>query len=193
MRIIGGEAKGRRIGIKKTFLSMKSCPLRPTSAKVRKALFDILRGRVVNSLFLDLYAGSGAVGLEALSRGASLVVFVEDNSFRVDAIRRMVNIIGFDKKVQIIKESAISYINKLTEAGVRQFDIIFADPPYGSKQLDEIIFLLGKSNLISDDGVLVVEHSSKKTDIPLVAGSLKLLKQYRYGDTTLSLFKKNSL
>lgn len=192
MRIIGGQAKGRRLGIKKASFKMSSQPLRPTSAKVRKALFDILKDRVMHSSFLDLYAGSGAIGVEALSRGASFVVFIDDSFIRTSAIKEMVNAIGFDKRAQIFKEKALSYINKISNTGARQFDIVFADPPYASKELDEIILLLGKGNLISDKGVLIVEHSSKKTDIPLTVGNLKLSKQYKYGDTTLSLFIKTS-
>lgn len=192
MRIIGGQAKGRRLGIKKASFKMSSQPLRPTSAKVRKALFDILKDRVMHSSFLDLYAGSGAVGAEALSRGAAFVVFIDDSFKRASAIKDMVNAIGFGKRAQIFKEKALSYINKISNTGSKQFDIVFADPPYASKELDEIILLLGKGNLISDKGVLIVEHSSKKTDIPSVAGNLKLSKQYKYGDTTLSLFIKTS-
>ncbi len=191
MRIIGGQAKGRRLGIKKAFVKRGLNPLRPTSAKVRKAIFDILKDRIASSSFLDLYAGSGAVGIEALSRGALVVVFVEDNSFRAGAIKQMVNAIGYGERAQIVKEKAVSYINKLYRVCDCTFDMIFADPPYGSKELDEIIFLLGKGNLISTNGVLIVEHSSKKTDMPLTSGNLQLSKQYKYGDTTLSLFKKN--
>ncbi len=193
MRIIGGLAKGRRLSFKKTFLKVDSCPLRPTSAKVRKALFDILRDRVVNSLFLDLYAGTGAVGIEALSRGAAFVVFIDESSVRVGAIKKMVFDLGFSQRVKVIKERAAIFVNKSSKTDIKPFDIIFVDPPYGSKELDEIIYLLGRGNLVSDNGVLIVEHSSKKTDMPLTTGCLKLLKQYHYGDTMLSLFIKNSV
>jgi 16S rRNA (guanine(966)-N(2))-methyltransferase RsmD len=192
MRIIGGQAKGRKLDVKKAFVQKRPCSLRPTSAKVRKALFDILKDRVINSLFLDLYAGSGAVGIEALSRGAAYVVFIDESSARTRTIKKMVCTIGFGEKTQILKERALTYINKLSRTDIKSFDIIFADPPYGSKELDEVITLLGKSNLISNNGILIVEHSSKKTDMPVSTGCLKLSKQYKYGDTTLSLFKKTS-
>lgn len=192
MRIIGGEAKGRRIAFKKAFLKKDATPLRPTSAKVRKAIFDIIRGRIENSSFLDLYAGSGAVGMEALSRGASQVVFVDDSTLRANAIKEMIHSIGFGSRARVFRCSAALFIQKLSRKDKISFDIVFADPPYGSQELDEIMPLLDKKDIISVNGILIVEHPSKKTVMPSEVGNLRLTKQYKYGDTSLSLYTKKA-
>jgi len=191
LKIIGGNAKGRRIGLKKSFSKKDACPLRPTSAKVRKAIFDIIQDRICNASFLDLYAGSGAVGIEALSRGSSRVVFVDASPLRGRAIKEMLQDIGFGDRAQVFRGSAKSFIEKLSNMEEKYFDIIFADPPYGSQELDEIIPLLDKKDIISDNGILIVEHSSKRPAMPAMIGNLRLLKQYKYGDTKLSLYMKS--
>ncbi len=192
MRIIGGEAKGRRITLKKAFLKKDATPLRPTSAKVRKAIFDIVRDRIENCSFLDLYAGSGAVGMEALSRGASQVVFVDDSPLRVNTIKEIIHSIGFGIRAQVFRCSAALFIEKLSRKDKISFDIVFVDPPYGSQELDEIMPLLDKKDIISDNGLLIVEHPSKKTAMPSEVGNLALVKQYKYGDTSLSLYVKTA-
>lgn len=190
MRIIAGEAKGRRIALKKAFSKRDAMPLRPTSAKVREAIFDIIKGRIENCSFLDLYAGSGSVGIEALSRGASHVVFVDDSPLRVDAIKAITRSIGFGGRVQVFRRSAVLFIQKLNREDKMSFDIVFADPPYGSQELDEIMPLLDKKDVISNNGLFIAEHPSKKTGMPSEVGNLQLTKQYKYGDTSLSFYTK---
>lgn len=192
IRIIGGAAKGRRIALKKAFLKKDAIPLRPTSAKVREAIFGIIKERIETCSFLDLYAGSGAVGIEALSRGASHVIFVDDSSLRVNAIKEIIHLLGFDDRAQAFRYRAELFIEKLSREDKMSFDIVFADPPYGSQELDEIIPLLDKKNIISNNGLLIVEHSSKKTGMPSEVGNLGLTKQYKYGDTSLSFYIKRA-
>lgn len=192
IRIIGGEAKGRRIAFKKSFSKKDAVPLRPTSAKVRKAIFDIIGDRIENSSFLDLYAGSGAVGMEALSRGASQVVFVDDSPLRANAIKDIIRSIGFGDRSEVFRCSTALFIEKLNRKDKISFDIVFVDPPYGSQELDEIMPLLDKKDIISDNGILIVEHPSKKTVMPSEVGNLRLTKQYKYGDTSLSLYTKKA-
>src|SRR5208283_1104905 len=104
MRISGGTAKGRKVGIKKAFLRREDGDaLRPTPAKVRAAVFNILSGRIEDSVFLDLYAGTGAVGIEALSRGAGRVVFVEEDRLRVNIIKEFVARFGFGEKTLVVR------------------------------------------------------------------------------------------
>lgn len=193
IRIIGGESKGRRIAFKKTFSKKDSIPLRPTSAKVRKAIFDIIGDRIKNASFLDLYAGSGAVGIEALSRGAYSVVFVDESVSRVKAIKEIIASLGLDSKTEVIRCRVKSFISNLKREDKMSFQIVFIDPPYDSNELEEIMPLLDKKDMILDGGLVIVEHSSKKVNMSSEIGKLKLVKQYKYGDTTLSLYIKKSL
>jgi 16S rRNA (guanine(966)-N(2))-methyltransferase RsmD len=188
MRISAGEFKGRKIGSKKLF-SMKAGKdeIRPTSAKVREALFDILRGEVEGASFLDLYAGSGAVGIEAASRGADSVVFVESVRSRAKALNDMLNKIGLAGRAALHCEQAEIFIRRAS--GCREaFDIIFADPPYASGEIEKILPLIDEYGILTEHGIVLCEHASKVT-VPAYAGRLKLKKQYRYGDTGLALYR----
>ncbi|MFN3479013.1 MAG: RsmD family RNA methyltransferase, partial [Thermodesulfovibrionales bacterium] len=111
MRISGGIAKGRKISYKRASVAVKEeDKLRPTSSKVREAIFDILRERIIGSTFVDLYAGSGSVGIEALSRGAGYAVFVEANPLRIRIIEQLINEFGFKDKTRVIRSKAYDFI-----------------------------------------------------------------------------------
>src|SRR5208337_1545940 len=113
MRISGGTAKGRKVGIKKAFLRREDGEeLRPTPAKVRAAVFNILAGRIEGSVFLDLYAGTGAVGIEALSRGSGRVVFVEENHLRANIIKEFVDRFGFGEKAVVVRARVRDFLKK---------------------------------------------------------------------------------
>lgn len=186
MRISGGIAKGRKVGIKKAFSQKREGDeLRPTPAKVRKAIFDILGDRIIGSRFLDLYAGTGAVGIEALSRGAEQVVFVDDNFSRVNIIGDLTEKFGFKNRAAAVKDRASNFLKKSASV----FDIIFVDPPYSSDELGLILPLIDDTAILSDNGLVIAEHSSKKT-LPLTYRGLKLKKSYKYGDTSLTIFEK---
>jgi 16S rRNA (guanine(966)-N(2))-methyltransferase RsmD len=186
MRISGGTAKGRKVGSRKAFVGKGgNDELRPTAAKVRKAIFDILRGRIIGSRFLDLYAGTGAVGIEALSREADHVVLVEDNAARVAIIRDLIEKFGFTGRASVVKTTVTSFLNNASRG---TFDIIFLDPPYTSDELGRILPLIETLQLLADDGIVIVEHSSKKAlSFPLT--NLKFKKNYRYGDSALTLYE----
>jgi 16S rRNA (guanine966-N2)-methyltransferase len=189
MRISGGTAKGRKVGARKAFVGKGgNDELRPTAAKVRQAIFNIVGARIQKSRFLDLYSGTGAVGIEALSRGADRVVFVEDNSARVAIIKELTEKFGFAGRAAVVKTSAALFLGKSSHAA---FDIIFLDPPYGSDEITRVLPLLGKSELLVDGGVIIVEHSSRKS-LSLPSANLTFKKIYRYGDTALTLFEYTS-
>lgn len=185
MRISGGIAKGRRLCFRKTSKENKPESFRPTSSKVREAVFDILRDKAIGAAFLDLYAGTGAVGLEALSRSAGRAVFVEEDAIRADAIKETLCKIDF-KDAAVIREKVVNFIKRTQEA----FDVIFLDPPYASNELEIALPLLGAGRILKDEGIVVAEHSSKKI-LPPEIGSLKLKKIYKYGDTSLSVYNMN--
>lgn len=191
MRISGGSAKGRKVGLKKAFgKKSESGELRPTSAKVREAIFDILGNRIIDARFLDLYAGTGAVGIEALSRGAGEVVFVDDNALRVNIIKELTEKFGFKNRATVIRSNADAFLRRNETA----FDIIFVDPPYSSDELQRALPLIGSIDILSGNGTVIAEHSSKKAPDEEI-GSMKLIKRYKYGDTSLSVYrlKRNGL
>ena len=187
IRISGGAAKGRKIGVKKAFTRKTGQDeLRPTSSKVREALFDILRNELPGSSFLDLYAGTGGVGIEAMSRGAAGVVFVESNTIRADVIRQILGRLHFAERSKVIEEIALEFVRR---EGMREhrYDIVYLDPPYHSGELTKILPLLGEGKILKEGGVVVVEHFSK-TSMPEGVKLLSLKKRYKYGDTSLTVY-----
>jgi len=187
MRITGGNAKGRQVGQKKAFSkSAGGYDLRPTPAKVRKAIFDILGPRTEGARFLDLYAGTGAVGIEALSRGAAHVVFVEEDDKRTALVSKYLASFGLDRSARTISSKTERFLSTIHNEG---FDIIFMDPPYGLDEWARMFGLLCEKGVVADRGVVIAEHSSRNA-MPEEIACLRLKKQYRYGDTSLSLYTK---
>jgi len=189
MRISGGTAKGRKTAPKRLLSKMSQGErLRPTSAKVREALFDILRNRIEEASFADLFAGTGTVGFEALSRGARHVVFVEPDGMRFKTIKGSVSALGFQDRSEVIKCEARDFLEKSVGRGDK-YDIFFLDPPYQSDEIDKVLPIIGEGNLLSERCLVIVEHFSKKK-LPETAGTLKMEKTYRYGDSTLTFYRK---
>jgi 16S rRNA (guanine(966)-N(2))-methyltransferase RsmD len=161
--------------------------VRPTTGRVKKALFDILGPSVKGSKFLDLFAGTGAIGLEALRRGAQMAVFVEVNERLARRIGEEIEKSWHGKAI-VIKGDAISAIRRLSGEG-HIFDIVFMDPPYGGGMAEAAISKLSSSEVIRDNGIVVLEHSSRD-GIGERFGDLILYRRERYGDTMLSFFLK---
>jgi len=179
MRIISGDAKGRRL------FSPKGINLRPTSDKVREALFNILALRIPGASFLDLYAGSGAVGMEAISRGAKRVVFVEKNKTNLLLLKKNLSLLHGDSEVEVFEGTVFNFLKR----NKNRFDMIFVDPPYaeGGK---EALQTLRCCDTVQKSGLVIIEHFHK-TNLPDTVGDLSLLKQYRYGGTALTVYVKN--
>lgn len=189
MRISGGTLKGRKVASKKFFTSKKrGDELRPTAAKVREALFDILRNKIRDSVFLDLYAGTGAVGLEALSRGARQVVLVENNPVRTKAAKDHIKAMNIAEQVTIHRQK-VEYFLKRAFTAKATFDIIFADPPYAPDAAQKVLSLLKDNDIVAQGGCVVLEHPHKYVFQENV-GYLDFVRNYRYGDTMLSVFRK---
>ena len=189
MRISGGIAKGRRTSTKRLITKISSGErLRPTSSKVREALFDILRDNIEGARFVDLYAGTGTVGFEALSRGADSAVFVEPEELRYRVIKSSALELGFEDKTQVVKKDAHKFLQEAI-ADRQNYDIFFVDPPYKSDEIEKVLPIIGESKLLRDGGIVIVEHFSKKR-APESAGNLRTAKIYRYGDTMLTLYRK---
>jgi len=161
--------------------------LRPTTGKVREALFNILRDRINEARFLDLYAGTGVVGIEALKQGASEVVLVEASKSSVKSIQEAVRKSRFAERIQVVEKKAASYIEWAGAKGFA-FDIIFLDPPYHSDEIVLILFAIGNSPVLKEGGLVIAEHFTKKV-LPDDFGALHKTKEYKYGDSVLSIYE----
>lgn len=162
--------------------------LRPTTAKVREALFNILRRKIENACFLDLYAGTGAVGIEALKQGASEVTFVEASRSSADDISKALSKFRFTVRARVITKKVLSFI-EWAETNRTTFDIIFLDPPYHTEEILQVLSEIGRLNILRDNGLVIAEHFVKK-QLPLEFNNLQKVRDYNYGDTVLSFYGK---
>ncbi len=165
----------------------KQKSLRPTTGKVREALFDILRGKISNARFLDLYAGTGAVGVTALSEGAAEVVFVEENKSYAKKINEQIKKHGITDRAAVITGKVLSFIDR-AEINQSIFDIIFLDPPYHTEEIIRVLSLIGRSVIVKQKGFVIAEHFAKK-HLPDRFERLRKVKDYIYGDTVLSFYE----
>ena len=182
MRIISGAYRGFHLR------SLKGAALRPTSDQMRQTLFDVLGPAVAGSRFLDLYAGSGAVGMEALSRGAGEVVLVEHHRVAVDLIRRNLESLKAAAKVRVLGCSTASGLERLAADGA-SFDYVFLDPPYAEiSEYHYILRQLGRSSLLPPGALVVAEHS-RHLHLEERYGRLARLRTLRHGDSQLSFYR----
>ncbi|MBM4119804.1 MAG: 16S rRNA (guanine(966)-N(2))-methyltransferase RsmD [Nitrospira sp.] len=181
MRVIAGTQKGRRLH------GPKGPDLRPTADRVKEALFSILGARVAGARFLDLFAGTGAIGIEALSRGAASVMFVESSPSAGRILKTNLAACGLEAKAHLYLSQAETFLRS-QRAGAVAFDIIFADPPYQFDPTATLWPILSRTTALAPGGLLVFEHATKLA-LPPAIPSLSLLRQYHYGDTTLSVFE----
>lgn len=167
-----------------TGANLKKSSVRPTPAIVRKAIFDILWD-VENKTFVDIYAGKGFVGMEALKKGAKEVIFVERDRVLCIFIKNSLQRKNLINRARIYNLDAISFL-KDTEI---EYDIIFADPPYESGELERIFNIFEKKNLIKKEGFLILQHY-KNESLKEKLKELKIHKCYRYGDTLLTIYRR---
>lgn len=179
MRIIAGKAKGRRLRVP------KQRSVRPTSDYLREALFDILGTSVGGVRFLDLYAGSGAVGIEAVSRGAIEVVFLEHDPACLQVLRENVERVGYAGQ-RVIAGDVLRVLPRLARQGER-FDMIFLDPPYGTGLARRTLNIMAAGDLLRPRGVVIVEHFAKEL-LPPRIGVLARFREKRHGQTVLSFY-----
>lgn len=182
MRIIGGEFKSRLIDMP------KGVDMRPTQDKVRQAIFNVL-GDISGQKVLELFAGSGAFGIEALSRGAREATFI-DNDFRcLETIRANLESLGIShSQYDIIKANAMSVLSRI-EREEEKFDLIFLDPPYYKNLARKCLIKIDAYDILSQIGTIVVEHF-KKDSLVVELNSIAFEKEKRYGDTLISIFRK---
>ena len=183
MRVIAGAFKGRRLAPVKGLI-------RPTGAKVREAVFDILGDVVVEARVLDLFAGTGALGIEALSRGAKEAVFVEDHPEALKVLGRNLESLNLMAQSRVLPVTVHAALKKLTARG-EKFDLAFLDPPYGGEAAAAALEALAAASIIAPSGWVVAEHS-RRDHLPETAGSLERRELRRYGDTQVAFYLEKS-
>lgn len=182
LRIIAGKYKGR---ILKT---PKGPSTRPTQGMLREAVFNICQSEIKGARVLDLFAGSGAMGFEALSRGASHVVFVEKNRFALSCIRENIALLQVKNECFLLSLDALSALKRLKDP----FDLIYVDPPYDS-DIGPYLEILKSKKLLSAEGVLFVEerHDPKRQLKPPISEGFSLIDSRRFGTALIHQYKNN--
>lgn len=181
MRVISGYLKGRKL-----FFPVEKKELRPTKDITREAIFDVLRGWIIDKRVLDLFAGTGALGIEAVSHGASEVVFVESENEGINLIRKNVDTLDIAGSCSVKRGRVEKVI--MDFAGER-FDLIIADPPYGypESKIEDVLRTIVEHQIIDSNGIIVIEQS-RRDRIPEVAG-LKVYKERSYGKSRVSYLR----
>jgi 16S rRNA (guanine966-N2)-methyltransferase len=176
MRVIGGEFRSRRLK------TMPGLELRPTPDRLRETLFDILAPRLPGTVFVDAYAGSGAVGIEALSRGAARAVFIEKHRAAVDVIRQNLKALGLEERAEVITGKT------LTALGRFKADIVFLDPPYNLEQeYDAALAILGETR----PALAIAQHTTR-LELKARYGALARTRVVKQGDNALSFYAPKS-
>lgn len=182
MRIITGIAKGMKL------TAPHGLSVRPTTDRVKESIFNILSSKIVDSQVLDLFSGTGNLGLEAVSRGAAQAVLVDKSPTSIAAIKKNARNTKLIENTEIIKLDVLTAINQLTAVN-RQFDLIFCDPPYNQGFVQAVLQKVNeKAQLLSDNGVLIMEHSGHEE--VSVGDSLIILRTQRYGETMVTFVGK---
>ena len=180
MRVISGKYRGIHLS------GPEGSDTRPTSDRVKEALFNILMWDIAGSRFLDLFAGTGGIGIEALSRNAEEVVFVDFDRNAVKILKNNLEIIDENENFEILNNDAFRAIDILSSQG-KIFDIIFLDPPYGMKDTFELIENIFDREIIANYGKIIVEHDKRK-EMPENIRGLIRSKQKKYGNTMLTTY-----
>ena len=181
MRIITGKARGLKL------TTPKNMDVRPTSDRVKESLFNIIGTKIVGTRVLDLFAGTGNLGLEAWSRGAEKVVFIDESQASLQLVRSNIAKAKAEKETTVIKGNAVKVIADLSTRGER-FDFIFCDPPYNKGLPAQIIEQVAKYDIVAPGGYLVVEHSQHEI-LPELPIKLEIIRSEKYGETLISFLR----
>ena len=187
MRVIAGSYRSRILK------SLKGLALRPTSDRLRETLFNVLGPEVRGSRFLDLFAGTGAIGIEALSRGAAEAVFVENHAPAAALIRRNLESLGIRNGATVLAVDALRGMAMLAgrkKNKISGFNYIFLDPPYAAaNQYARVLESLGSRNLLAPGGVVIAEHR-RSFELPEEAGAFECYRVLEQGDAALSFYRR---
>jgi 16S rRNA (guanine966-N2)-methyltransferase len=182
MRVISGTHGGRRLR------SVEGRAVRPTSDRLRETLFNILTPVVSGARFLDVCAGSGAVGIEALSRGASHSTFIDRSRRACSIIAQNLESLGLEEEATILNRNAVNALDRLEEEAA-VFDLVFIDPPYESEIYSAVMRTLGRGAVLSGEAIVVVEHRLKLPPEPDF-GRLRAYREVKQGESALAFYAR---
>ena len=177
MRVITGAARGRRLK------EPSGLDTRPTTDRVKEGLFSALQFHIEGRQVLDLFAGTGQLGIECLSRGAAFCVFVEARREALDIVRENLSSTQLSGRARVLPGDALAYLNRTED----RFDLIFLDPPYEGPLLEQAIDTIAARSLLNPGGIAAAEHPAEKT-LPAPRGSLRPGRTYRYGKIAVTLY-----
>ena len=180
MRVITGTARGRRLQ------TLEGDDVRPTVDRVKEALFSIIQFDIEGRRILDLFAGSGQLGIEALSRGAKSAVFVDKSKNSVDIVKQNLQTTQLSKVSTVLNTDSMSFLLTTRD----KFDIAFLDPPYGTGVLQQALPLA--ANVMTDGGIIICESPAKE-ELQETAGNFKIDKSYKYGKTKLTVYRRGEI
>jgi 16S rRNA (guanine966-N2)-methyltransferase len=183
MRVIAGLFKSR------TIRAPRGDEVRPTSDRVRESLFSILAGEIDGSSVLDLFAGAGTLGIEAVSRGAKFVTFVEMSSKVVGILKANLESLGIEDRTAVFAGDVFEALEELSRRRSR-FGVVFIDPPYYKGTAQRAVEALARSGLVGEGGTVVVEHESRRLPLEEYNG-LKLSRRVKFGETAVSIYRRH--
>ncbi len=178
MRVITGEARGRKL------LTLEGDDVRPTTDRVKESIFNIIQFDLEGAYVLDLFAGSGQLGIEALSRGAKHCVFVDSSQKSVDVVKQNLKTCGFEKRASVFCGDGKMYVGLSRDT----FDIALLDPPYNKQILDSVLPVVAEK--MADYGVILCESALNEA-LPETAGEFELHREYKYGKIKITAYRKN--
>lgn len=179
MRVITGTARGRRLKTPKNY------DIRPTTDNVKESVFNIIQFDIEGRRVLDLFAGTGQLGIECLSRGAAEAVFIDENTAAVKIVKENLKTCGFTAPV--LQQDALSYLRHCGK-----FDLVFVDPPYDSGLYESVLETINSVDILSDGGIILCESRREKT-LPDMRAPYRKKKEYNYGRVKLTVYIKDSL
>ena len=177
--------KGRKL------TGIKGRKIRPTSDRIREALFSILSQKIDNALVLDLFAGTGALGIEALSRGAAKSFFIDKSKESIQIITKNIELLSIKERTEVVLHDAGTVLSSKALLS-QKFDVIFMDPPYDKGFISNMLENVGLLKIMRDDSIIIVEHSIRENDFEKFAG-FDLYDKRTYGETLISFFRKKQM
>jgi 16S rRNA (guanine966-N2)-methyltransferase len=181
MRVIAGELRGR------TLRAVRGLKVRPSADRVKESLFNILAPRIADIRFLDLFAGTGSIGIEALSRGVAEVVFVEQDRDALRCLKRNLEVCRLELGFEVIPQPVSRALREMDAEG-RVFNMVFLDPPYQADLYASTLDLLGAGDLVAADGWVIAEHD-RRLELANEYGKLCRFRTRLIGDTALSFYR----